>query len=62
MHEDKMRELKIFNGDPVLLKGKWRNKTLVIAIKDNKLDVGKIAINKVVRNNLKVKLADLVTV
>lgn len=62
MHEDKMKELKIFNGDPVLLRGKRRNKTLVIAIKDNKLDVGKIAINKVVRNNLKVKLADLVTV
>lgn len=43
-----MRELKIFNGDPVLLRGKRRNKTLVIAIKDNKLDSGKIAINKVV--------------
>ena len=57
-----MKEPKIFNGDPVILRGKRRNKTLVIAIKDNKLDAGKIAINKVVRNNLKVKLADLVTV
>lgn len=61
MHEQKMKELKVFNGDPVLLRGKRRNKTVCIAIKDNKLDPQKIAINKVVRNNLKVKLGDLVT-
>lgn len=57
-----MKELKVFNGEPVLLKGKRRNKTLLIAIKDDKLDPSKIAINKVVRNNLKVKLGDLITI
>ena len=57
-----MKELKIFNGDPVILKGKRRNKTLLIAIWDNKLPNNKIAINKVIRGNLKVKLSDLVTV
>lgn len=57
-----MKELKIFNGDPVLLRGKRRNKTLCIAIRDAKLENEKIAINKVVRNNLKVKLGDLLTV
>ena len=62
MHSEKMRELKVFNGEPVLLKGKRRNRTLVIAIKDDRLEVSKIAINKVVRTNLKVKLGDLVTV
>lgn len=62
MHSEKMKELKVFNGEPVLIKGKRRNKTLVIAIKDDRLDVSKIAINKVVRNNLKIKLGDLVTV
>jgi transitional endoplasmic reticulum ATPase len=62
MNDAKMKELKIFNGDPVLLRGKRRNKTLCIAIRDNKLEAGKIAINKVVRNNLKIKLGDLVTV
>lgn len=62
MTEEKMKELKIFNGDPVLLKGKRRNKTLCIAIRDGKLENEKIAINKVVRNNLKVKLGDLLTV
>lgn len=62
MNENKMKELKIFNGDPILLKGKRRNKTLCIAIRDNKLDTQKVAINKVVRNNLKIKLGDLTTV
>ena len=38
MNEEKMKELKIYNGDPVLLKGKRRNKCLCIAIRDNKLD------------------------
>ena len=62
MNEAKMKELKIFNGDPILLKGKRRNKTLCIAIRDNKLDSQKLAVNKVVRNNIKVKLGDLATV
>lgn len=62
MHSEKMKELKVFNGEPVLLKGKRRNKTLLIAIKDDKLDPSKIAINKVVRGNLKVKLGDLISV
>lgn len=62
MHEDKMKELNIYNGDPVLLKGKRRNKTLCIAIRDNSIDSTKIAINKVSRNNLKVRLGDVITV
>lgn len=62
MHEEKMRELKIFNGDPIIVKGKRRNKTLLIAVKDNKLAPTKVAINKVSRGNLKVKLGDLVTI
>lgn len=62
LNEEKMRELKIFNGDPVLLKGKRRNRTLLIAVKDNKLASSKVAINKVSRGNLKVKIGDLSTV
>lgn len=57
-----MKELKIFNGDPILVKGKRRNRTLLIAVKDNKLNNGKLAVNKVVRTNLKVKIGDLVTI
>jgi len=62
MHEDKMKELDVYNGDPVLLKGKRRNKTLCIAIRDNSIDATKIAINKVTRNNLRVRLGDVITV
>ena len=62
LNEEKMRELKIFNGDPILLKGKRWNRTLLIAVKDNKLANSKVAINKVSRGNLKVKIGDLATV
>jgi transitional endoplasmic reticulum ATPase len=57
-----MKELKIFNGDPILVKGKRRNTTLLIAVKDNRLTNSKVGVNKVVRGNLKVKIGDLVTV
>lgn len=63
LHADKMKELKIFNGDAVLLKGKRRKKTMCIAIRDNFLkDPSKVAINKVIRNNIRSKLGDVITV
>ena len=58
-----MKELKIFNGDAVILRGKRRRKTLCIAIRDNSItDPNKIGINKVTRNNLRVKLGELITI
>jgi len=62
MHESKMKELKIFNGDPVILRGKRRHETLCIAVRDNTMDPTKMGINKGVRNNIRVRLGDLVTV
>ena len=62
MHETKMKELNVINGDPVLLKGKRRHFTMCISLRDNTIDPEKLGINKVVRNNLKLKLGDLVTV
>lgn len=62
MHESKMKELKIINGDPVILRGKRRNETLCIAIWDNTIDTNKLGINKVVWSNIRVRLGDLVTV
>lgn len=58
----KLSELKIYKGDPVILKGKKRHETLCIALADNKLEDGKIKMNKVVRKNLRVRLGDVVTV
>ncbi len=62
MHESKMKELKIINVDPVILRGKRRNETLCIAIWDNTIDTNKLGINKVVWSNIRVRLGDLVTV
>jgi transitional endoplasmic reticulum ATPase len=39
--------LKIFKGDPVLLRGKKRHEALCIALVDNKLSDDKISMNKV---------------
>lgn len=54
--------MKIFKGDPVLIKGKKRHETLCIALVDNNLEDGKIKMNKVVRKNLRVRLGDVVTI
>ncbi len=58
-----MDELKIFKGDTVLLKGKKRKDTVCIAlaVEDNdNLPDDKIRMNKVVRQNLRVKFGDIV--
>lgn len=62
MNEAKIKELKIFNGENVILVGKRRHKTLCLVVRDNTVPADKVAINKCVRNNLKVKIGDLVTV
>lgn len=62
MHENKLKELNVYNGDVVILRGKRRHKTLCIALRDNTVEEGKIAINRVVRKNLRVKLGDVATV
>jgi transitional endoplasmic reticulum ATPase len=62
MSPAKLSELKIYKGDPVLLKGKKRHETLCIALADTKLEDGKIRMNKCVRRNLRVRLGDVVIV
>jgi transitional endoplasmic reticulum ATPase len=57
-----MAELKIFKGDAVFIKGKKRKETLVVALVDNKLEDGKIRMNKTVRKNLRVRLGDIVQI
>ena len=60
-----MDELKIFKGDTVLMKGKKRKDTICIALSvedTDDLDDGKIRMNKVVRNKLRVRFGDVVSV
>ena len=57
-----MTELKIFKGDTIFIKGKKRKETLVVALIDNKLDEGKIRMNKTIRKNLRIRLGDVVQI
>mmetsp|Transcript_7662 Transcript_7662/g.16936 ORF Transcript_7662/g.16936 Transcript_7662/m.16936 type:complete len:800 (-) Transcript_7662:380-2779(-) len=57
-----MEELQLFRGDTVLLKGKRRKDTVCIVLADDTCDLGKIRMNKCVRKNLKVRLADVISV
>lgn len=58
----KMDELGLFRGDTVLLKGKKRRDTVCIVLADDECDDVKIRCNRVVRNNLRVRLGDIVSV
>ncbi|CAN6285724.1 unnamed protein product [Urochloa humidicola] len=62
MHPATMEELSICCGDIVLLKGKRRRDTVCMAIPDEECGESKIRINKVARSNLRVRLADVVSV
>ena len=55
-----MDELTLFRGDTVLLKGKRRKETVCIVLSDDTVSNDKIRINRCVRNNLRVRLADIV--
>ncbi|RKO98350.1 hypothetical protein CXG81DRAFT_28807 [Caulochytrium protostelioides] len=62
MAESTMETLELFRGDTVLLKGKKRRDTVLIALADADVEPTKIRINKVVRNNLRLRLGDIVSV
>ncbi|KAG0644095.1 P-loop containing nucleoside triphosphate hydrolase protein [Tuber brumale] len=57
-----METLQLFRGDTVLVKGKKRKDTVLIVLADDDLDDGSVRINRVVRNNLRVRLGDVITV
>lgn len=57
-----METLQLFRGDTVLLKGKKRRDTVCIVFADENCEESKIRMNKVVRNNLRVRLGDMVSV
>ena len=62
--QKKMDELKIFKSETVLLKGKKRKETICICLPDDSgtLTDDKIRMGKVVRNNLRIRLGDIVSV
>jgi len=61
LSQKKMDELQLFRGDTVLLKGKKRKETACIVLSDDTAQDEKIRMNRVVRNNLRVRLGDIVS-
>ncbi|KAE8795985.1 Cell division cycle 48-like protein [Hordeum vulgare] len=62
LHPDTMEKLSLFKGDTVLLKGKRRHSTVCMALPDDTCEEHKMRINKVARSNLRVRIADVVSV
>ena len=58
----RMDELNLFRGDTVLIKGKKGHDTVCIVLSDDTCDDGNVRMNKVIRKNLRVRLADLVSI
>merc|ERR1711963_1391692 len=57
-----MDELQLFRGDSVILKGKKRKETVCIVLSDDTVSNEKIRMNRVVRNNLRIRLGDIVAI
>lgn len=57
-----METLQLFRGDTVLVRGKKRKDTVLIVLADDELDDGSARINRVVRNNLRVRLGDIISI
>ncbi|KAL0225612.1 hypothetical protein P9112_012936 [Eukaryota sp. TZLM1-RC] len=60
LHGETIEALQFFQGDTVLIKGKRRKDTVCILLRDDTVDPKKIRMNRVVRNNLRVRVADVV--
>ncbi|KAH9167490.1 P-loop containing nucleoside triphosphate hydrolase protein [Lactarius sanguifluus] len=57
-----METLQLFRGDTIIVRGKKRRDTVLICLSSDDVEEGRIQVNKVARNNLRVKLGDLVNV
>merc|ERR1711878_133800 len=62
LSQAKMDELELFRGDSVLLKGKKRKETVCIVLSDDTVSDERIRMNRVVRNNLRLRLGDVVSI
>lgn len=62
LNQEKMDELQLFRGDTVILKGKKRKETVCIVLSDEALSGEKIRMNRCIRNNLRVRLGDVVSI
>ncbi|CAB3404410.1 unnamed protein product [Caenorhabditis bovis] len=61
LSQAKMDELGLFRGDNVVIKGKKRRETVAIVLASDTCANEKIKMNRVVRNNLRSRLGDVVS-
>ena len=57
-----MQELALFRGDTVLVTSRRLKETVCIVLADEECEVGHIGMNRIIRNNLKVRLGDVVSI
>lgn len=57
-----MEDLELFRGDNVRIIGKKRKETVAVALSEDNVDKSKIRMNKTVRNNLRVRLGDVIVI
>jgi len=62
LSQAKMDELDLFRGDTVMLKGRRKRDTVCIVLSDDDCPNEKIRMNKVVRNNLRVRMGDVISI
>ncbi len=53
-----MDELQLFRADSVIVKGKKRKETVCVVLSDDTCPVDKVRMNRVVRNNLRVRVGN----
>jgi len=62
LSQTKMDELQLFRADSVIVKGKKRKETVCVVLSDDTCPVDKVRMNRVVRNNLRVRVGDVVVI
>jgi len=62
LSQAKMDELQLFRADSVIVKGKKRRETVCVVLSDDTCPNERVRMNRVVRNNLRVRVGDIVSI
>lgn len=62
LSQAKMDELQLFRADSVIVRGKKRRETVCVVLSDDTCANEKVRMNRVVRNNLRVRVGDVVSI
>jgi transitional endoplasmic reticulum ATPase len=62
LSQAKMDELQLFRADSVIVKGKKRKETVCVVLSDDTCPSEKVRMNRVIRNNLRVRVGDVVSI